>query len=120
MTDRAINPDALVAVVNNLADELDAVLALGADPAAVGRVNDLTDRLNDLLHALAYASASFGIVRDLQRRLGQRAVALVEVHSLPMDAIHPDVWYGNRAVLREFGPRFAPPADEPTDEDIPF
>ena len=120
MNDRAINTDALVAAVSSFADDLSASLVLGDDLAAVARVNDLTDRLNELLHALAYASASFGIVRDLRRRLGQRAVALVEVHSLPMDAIHPDVWYGNRAVLREFGPRFAPPADEPTDEDIPF
>jgi hypothetical protein len=89
MTDRAINPDALVAEVNNLADELEAVLVLGPDPAALGAVDDLADRLNELTLAVNFAHT-----------------------------------YSREMLLREFGPRFAPPApeydDAPTDDDMPF
>jgi len=120
VNDRAINTDALVAAVSGFADELDEVLALGADPAAVARVNDLTDRLNDLALALTYAEVAGQIVSCLQERLHRRCSALVEVHSLDWDAVNFVHTYSRGTLLREFGPRFAPSADELTDEDIPF
>lgn len=117
----AINTDALVAAVNTLADDLDAVLALGADPAAVARVNDLADRLNDLAEALAYAEAAGGIVKYFQDRLERRGNALIEVHGIDGDAVTYARTYSGKMLLGKFGPRFAPPDDGgPTDEDIPF
>ena len=124
---RAVNVDALVAEVNTLTDELEAVLALGADPAALEAANDLTDRLNDLTLALTYAEVAGRIVVLLQDRLQQRGGALVEVHGLTWDALHSPHVYPRGVIRREFGPRFdtpytdlPDPNDDPTDEDLPF